>query len=99
MNQSDQSGAGKEARILRAMRLTLTHVIQDTTTPPGMTHPLSGTTVEDIRQCLKLITARERELADELGRPMNMRPQYADEPAEPVVVPVDRIGKPGDDKK
>lgn len=98
MKPSDTSAAGKEARVLKAMKVTLTHVIRDTTTPPGMKHPLTDATVEDIRQCLMLITARERELAVELDRPMNLRPFYADEPTGSVAVPVDRIGKRGDDK-
>jgi hypothetical protein len=99
MSQIDTSVAGKEARILKAMRDTLTRVIRDTTTPPGMKHPLAEATVEDIRQCLMLITARERELAAGLGRPMKLRPHYADEPTGSVAVPVDRIGgRSGDGK-
>jgi hypothetical protein len=68
----------KEARVLRAMKRTLTGVIKDTTTAPGHRHPLSDETIEDIRQCLMLISARERELAEEGGGPQAMRPYYAD---------------------
>ena len=68
----------KEFRILRAMKTTLTGVIKDTATRPGLQHPLSERTIEDIRQCLALISARERELAAEAGKPMAMRPHYAD---------------------
>jgi hypothetical protein len=53
----------KEERILRAVKLTLASVIRDTATPRGMRHPLSDATIEDLRQCLALISARERELA------------------------------------
>ncbi|MDH5567547.1 MAG: hypothetical protein OEY15_12845 [Myxococcales bacterium] len=71
----------KEERILRAMKLTLAGVIRDTATPHGMRHPLSEATIEDLRQCLALISARERELAAEAGRDASARPRYADEPA------------------
>ena len=71
----------KEERILRAMKLTLAGVIRDTATPHGMRHPLSDATIEDLRQCLALISARERELAAEAGRDTAARPRYADEPS------------------
>jgi hypothetical protein len=71
----------KEERILRAMKLTLAGVIRDTATPQGMRHPLSDSTIEDLRQCLALISARERELAAEAGRDTSARPRYADEPS------------------
>jgi hypothetical protein len=83
----------KEARVLRAMKRTLTGVIRDTTTAPGHRHPLSDETIEDIRQCLMLISARERELAEEGGGSQTMRPYYSDEPKKSVAVPVGEIGK------
>ena len=52
-----------EERILQAVKLTLANVIKDTATPHGMRHPLSDGTIQDLRQCLALISARERELA------------------------------------
>jgi len=84
----------REARILSAVKLTLTSVIKDTATTPGMKHPLSDRTIEDLRKCLFLISEREQELARESGRPMAMRPRYVDEaPAGPTVteIPVSRI--------
>ena len=75
-----------EERILRAMRMTLASVIKDTATPPGMRHPLSDATIEDLRQCLALISARERELAQAAGRVKEARPRYADEPSKESVV-------------
>ena len=87
----------KEVRILRAMRITLAGVIKDTATPHGMRHPLSDSTIEDMRQCLALISARERELAQADGSPQNLRPSYVDEPSaqqESIV----RFYKPGKDK-
>ena len=69
-----------EERILQAVKLTLAGVIRDTATPHGMRHPLSDATIEDLRQCLALISARERELAQAAGRPLVGQPRYADEP-------------------
>ena len=69
-----------EARILQAVKLTLASVIRDTATPQGMRHPLSDSTIQDLRQCLALISARERELAQADGTPQNLRPSYVDEP-------------------
>lgn len=89
----------QEERILRSMRLVLTGIIKDTATPPGMRHPLRDQTIEDMRQCLMLISARERELAAEAGRPYAMRPYYADEPQrrdrapDEVVVPISSVGR------
>jgi hypothetical protein len=82
----------KEQQILIAMRKTLTAIIRDVTPPPGMKHPLSERTVEDVRQCLALISARERELADAQGRAVE-RPYYADEPQTAQVVPIAGLGK------
>jgi hypothetical protein len=70
-----------EERILKAVKLTLAAVIKDTATPHGMRHPLSDDTIKDLRQCLALISARERELAQAAGRPISGRPRYADESA------------------
>ena len=82
-----------EARILQAVKLTLANVIRDTATPHGMRHPLSDGTIEDLRQCLALISARERELAAAAGRPSPDRPRYADSPA-PEAPQVVRFHKP-----
>ena len=68
-----------EERILQAVKLTLAGVIRDTATPQGMRHPLSDGTIQDLRQCLALISARERELAQIRGSSMSARPHYADE--------------------
>lgn len=81
-----------EQQILLAMRKTLSAVIKDITPPPGMKHPLSDGTIEDVRQCLGLISARERELAEAQGR-ASERPYYADEPQSAQVVPIAGIGK------
>ena len=81
----------KEFQILKALKLVLTDVVKDTATQPGLKHPLSDRTIEGIRQCLKLITARERELVENAGKTMDMRPHYVDEPKKNVVVPITQI--------
>lgn len=73
------SEASMEARILQAVKLTLANVIKDTATPHGMRHPLSDATIEDLRQCLALISARERELARAAGKAPGGKPRFADE--------------------
>ncbi|TVQ90459.1 MAG: segregation and condensation protein A [Chromatiaceae bacterium] len=77
----------QEQQILIAMRKTLAAIIKDVTPPPGMRHPLSAHTIEDVRQCLGLISAREKELADRDGRG-GERPHYADRPQAAQVVPI-----------
>jgi len=84
----------QEQQILIAMRHTLSAIIRDITPPPGMRHPLSEDTIEDVRQCLGLIAAREKELADAQGRG-GERPYYADEPQPAQVVPIAGIKKRG----
>jgi len=83
----------KEYRILRAMKIVLTGVIRDTTVPRGHKHPLSDNTIEDIRQCLGLISAREQELLSEAGENVEMIPRYVDEPQATTVVPISKIGR------
>jgi hypothetical protein len=82
----------EEQQILIAMRKTLAAVIKDVTPPPGMKHPLSDRTIEDVRQCLALIAARERDLANAQGRSLE-RPFYSDEPQKAQVVPIAGLGK------
>lgn len=68
-----------EQRILIAMRQVLSSIVRDTTPPPGLRHPLNPATIEDVKQCFALITAREKELNVQQGRPA-ARPRYSDEP-------------------
>ena len=82
----------QEERILRMVKRVLTDIAKDTYTRPGYRHPLSDETVMGIRDCLSLISDRESELAEEAGRPMNMRPRFVDEPQTSVVVPLDVTG-------
>ncbi len=78
----------KEESVLRAMKRVLTNIAKETYTRPGYRHPLSDGTVNDIRNCLSLITAREAELNEAAGRAMNDRPRFVDEPQSSVVVPL-----------
>lgn len=90
---TDGKDENKEARILRVMRQVLSTVVKDTATAPGMRHPLSDATIEDIRQCLGLIAAREQEILREIGVDNNMRPRFTDDPAaqDSVVVPISKL--------
>ncbi|MDA0225645.1 MAG: segregation and condensation protein A [Proteobacteria bacterium] len=75
-----EAGESMELRILAAVRHTLAGVVRDTATPHGMRHPLTDATIEDLRQCLALISARERELAQAAGPVAAARPVFADAP-------------------
>lgn len=96
MNDSEHS---MEERILAAVKLTLANVIKDTATPHGMRHPLSDGTIQDLRQCLALISARERELAQAAGEPTGGKPRYADEPARGDTVVHFHKKKPSGEEK
>lgn len=89
-NSEPTSEHTKEERILRLLKKVLTDVIKDTTTPPGMKHPLSDNTIEGIRDCLTLITSRENELQVEAGRESKNRPHFTDEPQKNVVVNLEK---------
>lgn len=76
----------KDQKILVAMRKTLANVIKDTTPEPGMIHPLSEATVQDIRACFALISSREREIMEEMGIDNKARPHFTDEAKSAEVV-------------
>lgn len=80
-----------EEKVLQMMKRILTDVARETNVGPGLKHPLSENTILNIRDCLGVIVARERELAEAAGRPMNMRPRFVDEPKKTVVVPLEKI--------
>ena len=77
----------QDQEILIALRRTLTTIVRELTPAPGMPHPLREATIEDVRHCLFLISARERELAQLQGRG-GERPQYADQPGNVELVPM-----------
>lgn len=82
----------QEERILRMMKKVLTDVAKDTHAKPGFRHPLSDGTVQGIRECLALISARERELVEARGQSMDKRPRFIDEPKKTVAVPLSSLG-------
>ena len=82
----------KEREILRVMRKVLTSGVREITPEPGMRHPLSAQTIDDVRMCLGLISARERELADAGGEAPE-RPYFTDQKRPAEVIPVTSISK------
>ena len=96
MTTNDSS---KEQRVLRMVKRVLTDIAKDTSTPAGMKHPLSEQTIQGIRECLSLISARERELLDAAGKSSRARPEFVDEPKASHVVTLHRPKKkPENDK-
>lgn len=93
---SETPALTQEQEILGVLRRLLTTIVRETTPPPGLRHPLSDQTLQDIRAGLMLIAARERELADAQGRARE-RPYYADEPKPADVVPLSQIKRPKKD--
>ncbi len=83
-----------ERDILAVMRRVLASVIKDTTPAHReMKHPLSSNTIEEVRQCLALIAARERELADMAGV-VQEKPYFTDDAQAVKTVSFDKIKKP-----
>lgn len=93
MNQDELDDKAMEKRIMVMMRQVLSAVARDTVPPPGMKHPLSDNTIQGIRDCLSLISARERELNIDLNEEEQARPRYVDEPQTTKVVSLDSITK------
>lgn len=87
--ETDLPSHDKELRILKMVKKTLTDVAKDTYTPSELKHPLSEQTINSIRECLSLISAREAELANLEGRVSSSRPRFVDEPQDRVVVKFD----------
>jgi hypothetical protein len=84
--------SSKEREILMVMRKVLGSIVRDTTPAPGFKHPLSDRTIEDIRMCFGLISARERELADEAGAVVE-KPYFVDEAPKAQVISISTIKK------
>lgn len=81
----------KEQRILRLMRKTLANIIKDVTPTSSRSNPLSADTIQDIKDCFGLISAREKELGEELNYDQ-AKPFYVD--GEPPKAKVVSIVKP-----
>jgi hypothetical protein len=80
----------QEQQIMVSMRKVLTSIIREITPAPGEKYPLSQQTVEDVRMCLTLIAARERELAEEKGIEQQ-RPYFIDEPQTTQTISLEEI--------
>ncbi len=93
MSDQQYDEKAKEKRIMVMMRQVLSAVARDTAPPRGMKSPLSDDTIQGVRECLALISARERELNVELGEENQARPRYVDEPETTKVVSLDSITK------
>lgn len=91
---SESETLSVEARVLRATKHILSRVVRETAAPHGTRHVLSDGCIEEIRDCLFLISARERELGEAAGHPMRQRPRYTDEPqaAGSTIVPLEKTG-------
>ena len=88
----------QEQQIMVSMRKVLTTIIREITPAPGEKYPLSEQTVEDVRMCLGLIAARERELAEENGIAQE-RPYFIDEPQTTQTISLDEIQRHKKSKK
>ena len=86
------SETSKELKILITLRKVLASVVREITPEPGMRHPLSDNTMEDVRQCFGLIAAREKEISENEGSPSQHRPRFIDEPQSSNVVKLHGIG-------
>ena len=91
---SDQN-ISTEEEILQLVKSTLTAIAKDTYTPPELTHPLSSDTINQIRNCLAVITRRQQALAGKRGEEFNDRPRYIDEPNDTFVVSLDEFRDSG----
>jgi hypothetical protein len=73
----DTAELSKEQHILRQMRKTLGNVVKDVTPLGGRPNPLSESTIQDIKDCFGMISAREKELAEALNFDQ-AKPYYVD---------------------
>lgn len=84
----------KEHQIMIVMRKVLSSIIKDVTPPPGMQHPLSEQTIADVRNCLGLITSREKELMEQADQTAG-KPYFADEFQPGKVVSINDLASSG----
>ena len=81
----------KEAKILREMRLILTEIARETAVRRGNRHILSIETIARMRDCLGLISDREKELNESLGIEMTSRPKLGGDKPNTVRVKLREI--------
>lgn len=87
------SETSKEHQILVTLRKVLSSVVREVTPEPGMRHPLSDQTIEDVRHAFTLIAAREKEITEDAGMPSLHRPRFTDDPQTANVVKLHGIKK------
>lgn len=88
----------KELDILVTLRKVLSSVVREITPDPGMRHPLSDSTMEDVRHGFLLISAREKEITEALGKPSLHRPVYKGDTPKTNVVKMHGLKSSKDDK-
>ena len=82
-----------EEQILAIMKRLLTDIAKETFTRPGVQHPLTNATIDNMRECLKLISIREVDLSADPDNISAKRPRYVDEPKKSVVVSMQDLKK------
>ena len=87
----------KELDVLVALRKVISSIVREITPDPGMKHPLSESTIEDVRQVFTLIAAREREISEKLGKPSLHRPIYKGDTPKTYVVKMHGLKSSKDD--
>lgn len=84
-----------EQRLMRMMRKTLTSIVRDTAPRDGNPSPLTEETILNIKDCLRVISSRETELARLTGRTLDERPRFTDETPTTHTIKLDGLpGKP-----
>jgi len=86
---SDQQVSEQE--ILTIMKRILTDIAKETFTRPGIRHPLCDATINNMRECLKLISVREVGLSGHPSDVSASRPRYVDEAPKNVVISMSDI--------
>lgn len=89
----------KELDVLITLRKVLSGVVREITPDPGMRHPLSDGTLEDVRQSFILIAAREKEISEAMGKPSLHRPTYKGDTPKTNVVKLHGLKSSNDDKE
>ena len=80
-----------ESRVLREMRLVLTEIARETAVRRGDQHILSIKTIARMRDCLSLISDRERELNEARVIEMTSRPKMGRDRSNSVRVQLKEI--------
>ncbi len=88
----------KELDVLVTLRKVISSVVREITPDPGMKHPLSAATMEDVRQGFLLIAAREKEISEAMGKPSLHRPVYKGDAPKSNVVKMHGLKPSKDDK-